>query len=593
MAGTSDRPDTPGSNTATRLTFFVQLIDPCSLASHLAVHVSSSPLHMHISLFNRISLALSICSSVVYGLKFPIGSRKAIPYPGLQHRNARSASVPLLNFQNTNYNVNITLGGVIYTVIIDTGSSDLWIAADVPNAQPVGLNTNITYGVGSVAGPIMKAPLSFAGYDVPAQAFLNASSYSPDPRSSGASGLIGLGPSIISNVFLTVNDVSAGPMMNRIFEQNMTSQNYITLFLSRDDDPESTAISQMTISEPLPGYESIIQQQKLPVVLTSKQNLIAGAQQFWTTYTDVNGVLGSDGQPIIVQSTVEGAWEGTLVTVFDSGSSLPQVPKALSDSIYSKAAGAIWNATLLGGIWTVPCNVELNVTFVFGGQAIFVHPLDMSAIPSEVGAPDIDAVNGVAMCYGTFQPIGAGSAAPDHDMILGMSFLRNSYILLDYGNFIFDSSTDRTAPFIQLLALTDPVKAHTDFVTVRLNGLSATGAFDENLATTTSGSSITRGKSRIYAIVAVVCGIVLLVAGGIFFFCFRRLQRHRMEHRALGGFFMIGQGGERKYRDMNAPVPAGVDENLPELTTMEQEKEREGADESTPLTHRYQDPFRD
>lgn len=147
---------------------------------------------MHISLFNRISLAFSICSSVVHGLKFPIGSRKPVPYSGLQHQDAGSAIVPLLNLQNTNYNVNITLGGVVYTVTIDTGryvqrqggsmielnaadtcpaSSDLWVVADVPNAQAVGLNTSITYGIGSVAGPIMKAPLTFAGYDVPAQAF--------------------------------------------------------------------------------------------------------------------------------------------------------------------------------------------------------------------------------------------------------------------------------------------------------------------------------------------------------------------------------------------------------------------------------------
>jgi len=60
-------------------------------------------------------------------------------------------------------------------------------------------------------------------------------------------------------------------------------------------------------------------------------------------------------------------------------------------------------------------------------------------------------------------------------MILGMAFLRNTYTLLDYGDFIDGSSNDRGSPFVQLLPLTDVNTAHNDFVRSRLNGNDTTG----------------------------------------------------------------------------------------------------------------------
>lgn len=137
-------------------------------------------------------------------------------------------------------------------------------------------------------------------------------------------GLIGLGPPIASVLLNQINTVSAEPVMTNVFAQNLTSDNYITLFLSRDDDPESTAISQLTVSETLPGYESILQQAKLPLAFNLAPEIALGEPLYWKTYTDPDGILGPDGQPIDLKSRVPGAPDGTVVVTFDSGDTLPR-----------------------------------------------------------------------------------------------------------------------------------------------------------------------------------------------------------------------------------------------------------------------------
>lgn len=83
--------------------------------------------------------------------------------------------------------------------------------------------------------------------------------------------------------------------------------------------------------------------------------------------------------------------------IYVPGLSTEVLPE-LASAIYSKVPGSIWNASL--SQWTVPCTHELNLTFVFGGQKIFIHPLDLSATGAASGNPELDPVNGVAMCYG-------------------------------------------------------------------------------------------------------------------------------------------------------------------------------------------------
>jgi len=156
--------------------------------------------------------------------------------------------------------------------------------------------------------------------------------------------------------------------------------------------------------------------------------------------------------------------DGQLVAVFDTGFTFPQVPRPVSDAIYGCVQGAEYDTK--NQLWLVPCDQLLNISFNFGGQNYPIHPLDTVSADF-----NMTSSTGKSMCVGTFQPItSAFSLLGSYDLILGMGFLRNTYTLLDYGNFIEDTSHDTGSPYVQLLSVTNVNDAHTDFIKVRLNG---------------------------------------------------------------------------------------------------------------------------
>jgi hypothetical protein len=191
--------------------------------------------------------------------------------------------------------------------------------------------------------------------------------------------------------------------------------------------------------------------------------------QHWQILTDKNvGIIGPDGNPITQKTIVPKAPSGRLVAVIDSGFTFPQVPRTVSDAIYGRVQGAVYDS--VNEYWTLPCDQMLNLTFTFSGKQYPIHPLDVVNNDFQ-----LTNANGNPICIGAFQPItSAFSLLGNYDMILGMGFLRNTYTLLDYGNFISASSNDRGEPYAQLLPLTDPKTAYNDFVKVRMGGVDRT-----------------------------------------------------------------------------------------------------------------------
>ncbi|KAH8109296.1 acid protease [Phellopilus nigrolimitatus] len=367
--------------------------------------------------------------------------------------------------------------------MLDTGSSDLWVTGSVPNSQDSKKSVTLEYAVGQAAGDIYYADLTFGNFTVSDQAFLmvqNTSSFSTNITAQGYNGLIGLGPNTGSLIRekLDRDDFMDDAVLDRIFQANKTSQNYISFMIDRANDPGETLKGQFTISELAPGYESIASQPKLDVVTVPG---LTDRDQHWQMYSDVDGVIGPDGQPIVYKSIVPKAPTGQLVAVIDSGFTLPQVPRSVSDAIYGRVQGAAWNAN--NQVWTIPCTQMLNISFKFGGVEYPIHPLDTSS--SDFGLTDS---SGNAVCVGTFQPItSAFSLLGEYDLILGMAFLRNTYTLIDLGNFVEGSSKDAQNPFVQMLSVTDLTNAHADFVKVRMNGVDTTGAASQQLVPVAQG----------------------------------------------------------------------------------------------------------
>ncbi|CAK5270493.1 unnamed protein product [Mycena citricolor] len=388
----------------------------------------------------------------------------------LPHHNARRSAAPISNNGNAAYISNITLGGVTVPVILDTGSSDLWVTfqGSPPAAsKDTGKSLALNYAVGSASGNIHTVELQFAGFTVPDQAFLqvaNSSSFSTD---SAYDGLVGLGPNEGSSIQSKLGSPQGDMVLNRMFQQNNLSSNFITFLLSRTNDPAAKLTGQFTIGEAVAGFENITSQTKLNVETVHR---LLNDQQHWQALTDVNSVTGPDGNVINIGSIVPKAPDGQLVAVFDSGFTFSQVPRKMSDAIYGRVQGAVYDTK--NEWWTVPCGQEINVTFHFGGVAFPVHPLD--AVDDNFKIKD---ASGNPVCIGAFQPItSAFSLFGNFDMIMGMTFLRNAYTLLDYGRWATGSSVDQGDPFLQLLPLTSRDAAHADFVNARLKGVDTTGS---------------------------------------------------------------------------------------------------------------------
>ena len=156
------------------------------------------------------------------------------------------------------------------------------------------------------------------------------SNFSPTLQSNGFQGLMGIGFDAESIIRGKVGNSAGDTPLSRIFQQNTTTQNFISFQLDRVKDPTDTVTGQITISELVSGYESITSQPKLYL----KDAFMDSSNQHWAIISD--NVFGPDGTSISVESIVPHVSGGKLVAVIDSGFTFSQVPRKMSDAIYGR-----------------------------------------------------------------------------------------------------------------------------------------------------------------------------------------------------------------------------------------------------------------
>ena len=212
-----------------------------------------------------------------------------------------------------------------------------------------------------------------------------------DIEAQGFSGLIGLGPNSGSKLADAIDGSPGYSVLNRIFVENKFPSPYITFYLDRANGTSVSNTGMLTIGEVLPQYSNITSYNKLMV---DKVHRLTDADQHWQILTDTNGVIGPDGNNITLNSIVPSAPDGQLVTVLDTGFTLTQVPRYVSDAIYGRVPGAVFDEK--NQYWTVPCDSLIQISFRFGGVEIPIHPLD--AVMSEFSYKD---ANGKTACVGS------------------------------------------------------------------------------------------------------------------------------------------------------------------------------------------------
>lgn len=218
----------------------------------------------------------------------------------------------------------------------------------------------------------------------------DTSTFSTDIDSQGYRGLIGLGPNTGSVIRQKLDSEAGDSALFRIFSQNQTSSNYLTVLLNRNNDPGQNYSGEFTISEIVSGYENITSQTQLKI---KDVPTLTDTDQHWAVFTDAYGVIGPDGNAIDYDSIVPHVPDNQLVAVLDSGFSYSQVPRDVADAIYGRVPSAEYDET--NEIWTLPCDIELNITFKFGGVDFPIHPLD--TVSSDIPTKD---ANGNTVCIG-------------------------------------------------------------------------------------------------------------------------------------------------------------------------------------------------
>ncbi|EJD00444.1 acid protease [Fomitiporia mediterranea MF3/22] len=415
-----------------------------------------------------------------------------------------NGSTSVQSHGDNNYFANNTLGGKAFEVGIDTGSSTLWVKGDVPGTKNLSMPHEIHVGTGSEKGVL--SPSCASKIKLTSMSFRPPPPHTPDEDSILG---LGLGPSAEFNSTLA-------PPLDRIFRQNTSTPNFISVLLTRmtDERPGGTApqTGQLTIGSVIPTLENITRQAKLPAL----RDLLAK-----TSISDPK--QGSTNQ---------------LHVMFDTGTNLALVSREIADTIYGRVLDAAFFPQDEAGYWQIPCDYELNVTFSFGGVKYPIVPLALTK--PEQGYSSEKFITCVSIFQQIPQSLADYTQSGGMDTILGMAFLRNTYLLINSGDFINGSSSSVADPYIQLLSVTDLAVAHTDFVNVRLGGVDKTGSQPSLLSMKKAKHSpqtkVGKPFYKTLWFIIVVSIVGALLVASIAYFVYSRVRTRSSKIRIETGF---------------------------------------------------------
>ncbi|KAF8076381.1 aspartic peptidase A1 [Lyophyllum atratum] len=442
-------------------------------------------------------------------------------------------ALDLNTVQDLIYIADISVGGTVYPVQLDTGSSDLWIKGPVfpiPGSQPTSEYLNLTYAIGWASGNVSSAPVEFANLSISSQAFLDVSTAQNGALGYGANGIVGLGFTSLSTIDAYANHSSSSAgrsLLYNMFAANPTEPNFLSFALQRSTEAGDEVEGSFSIGEYEPQYAEVANRTAIPTWPVNSPNR-------WNVLLDAVIVNNSNNTIVLPTTSVVGAPSNKAVVLLDSGSSFTYAPKAICDAIYGSIPGAKYEARI--GQWIVPCDYEVNVALQIGGQVYPIHPLDVT--PSGLTNNNV--------CVGSFVPQLVTVADGDFDWLVGDNFLRSVYSIYDFGD--FDESGKMGNPYMKLLPIVDPDEASLDFHQARggqaktnityqgLDGAAAMPSFNISQDISSSLERIGRYLPAMLGVVALNALILIVLAiAGTVIYCRRRQPSARVRARAAPG----------------------------------------------------------
>ncbi|KAF9073316.1 aspartic peptidase domain-containing protein [Rhodocollybia butyracea] len=362
--------------------------------------------------------------------------------------------VPLQYVGTTAYNAAYTLPILVgsnnlnVSLQVDTGSSDLWVTAsscatsscsNVPGSQKYNPSSssssvessaifNITYVEGGASGPIVWDMVNVGSYIINTQAFAAASTVVSEPLSNSFDGVLGLGlpdNSIISQLIPSTSSstTDGSQFVSNLFSLTPSTLSPAARFLSLTlERPGSSTIPSLFGIGSHPSQSQVAQigngenvQYSTPLASLASASV---SNLYWkASIEDIT--VWVDAQPKTI-SLQKSSFENNPSAVLDTGAPIILSTKAIADAIY----GAIGVSPASDGNYYVDCKTPLNLTITLDNRKpISVHPLDLTTESS--------SAHSSSSCVGLIQAADS-SLSGIADMILGVPFIRNTYMVLAY-----------------------------------------------------------------------------------------------------------------------------------------------------------------
>lgn len=314
---------------------------------------------------------------------------------------------------DSSYYGSLAIGtpAVSFDVILDTGSSDLWVAGSscgtscgsVATYNPSSSSTfqnlstpfDINYGSGSAEGYVAQDTVQMAGFSVSSQGFAVVDVVSTGLLTSPVSGLLGLAwqPLATSGQMpLWQTLASSGSWDSALFAVQLTR--YTNDSSAQTLEPGGVLNMGYTNSSLYTGSIDYID--------------IPGTDTYW--YLPLTSIT-VQGTNITIDS-------GTTVAI-DTGTTNIGGPASSIAAIYAQISGSQPATGEWEGYYTFPCSTTVNVEVSFGGATWSISSADIA----------FDQLSSTE-CLGAFFETTSGTGTPS--WIFGDAFLKNVYSVFRY-----------------------------------------------------------------------------------------------------------------------------------------------------------------
>ncbi|KAK7692175.1 hypothetical protein QCA50_003796 [Cerrena zonata] len=429
------------------------------------------------------NLTLEKITAAADNLRFKYGIKSAV-----EKRQGQSAAIPVINQRtDSSYLGNVAIGTPpqTFSVVLDTGSSDLWVASsscpscdsDTPRFDPSKSSTvartqttsgdtevDIHYGSGQVAGIVATDTVTMGGFTNSKQTMLVATQMSSGLLDGQASGIMGL-------AFEALASTESTPLWQVLLNNNQLASPEMSFWLTREIDNRNAKELEFGGEFTLGGTNSTLFTGDIEFIDMPSLR----TQTFWLL--TMTGVTVS-GRSVSVPTG------NSALSAIDTGTTLIGGPSTAVKAIYDAIPGSTALTGDLAGFFSYPCTTEVELSIAFGGKLWPINPTDMNlgTIPSG------QCLGGV---FDLTQGSDVGSGGGNPSWVVGDTFLKNVY-----------SVFRATPPSIGFAQLSDvaggsgtPSPGPTGSATV-----AATGITVPTSGTTSTGNSAATPSARPFSI---------------------------------------------------------------------------------------------